>query len=420
MYLSRELAAQGAEVHVLTPEGMPGSGPRLAVPQGISVHRTFPGVVTGGVRLVSRLSALRKAKRGPGRGVTASEGEASGLASIAEASSVLNWKGRLIETISRVAARWWFPDARGEWRFFARQRLLSLLHAIDPHVVISSHEPATTLQLGMMAKTLGFPWLVDLGDPVLAEYTPRRWRRRSLRLERMTCERADAITVTTDGTRRLLVERHDVDAARVQVMTQGFDPAIGVDPCVAVFQPEFLELLFTGSFYAFRRPESLVDAVIAAPGVRLNIATSRVPASLEIRIAQHPDRIRLLGYLPHETVRALQRNADVLVNIANDNPEQVPGKVFEYLGAGRPILHLEAAAKDEAGLLIEAKRRGLRCAMDSSEIQVALAQLARLKHEGAFDAAFDLSEESVQEFSWTHIGRILGRRLALLVGGKCI
>ena len=99
-------------------------------------------------------------------------------------------------------------------------------------------------------------------------------------------------------------------------------------------------------------------------------------------------RIRLTGFLSHDQALALQRSADVLVNIANDDPVQLPGKLFEYLGAGRPILHVGGARGLEF-LLCEG-RRGIAVANDVAEIGRALDRLAAIKRADAWHHEFDL------------------------------
>ncbi|MFQ5606790.1 MAG: glycosyltransferase, partial [Candidatus Zixiibacteriota bacterium] len=42
----------------------------------------------------------------------------------------------------------------------------------------------------------------------------------------------------------------------------------------------------------------------------------------------------------------LMSEADVLVNIGNGNPYQLPSKVIEYACLGKPILHLSTGDKD--------------------------------------------------------------------------
>lgn len=405
-HLVRELLELGVEVHVLTAENWwpPTS---TQPPPGAVVHRAWPGGVAGIIALSRRWRRLRGRAENDGRPLAPSASETA-----ASTSGALNWKGRAVDRLNRVVRHYTFPDERGRWEPFARRRLEELLDSLRPDVVVSSHEPATTLRLGRVAKERGFPWVADLGDPVWSFYTPERWKEESQRIERWTCRHADRVIVTTEPAKRLMARRHDVVGSRFKVLTQGYDARPGSQAPVpaGTFDPDRLELLYVGSFYRFRDPRALVDAVLAVPQARLTIATSRAPGWLPPLADAHPDQLRLLGFVPHAQAVALQRSADVLVNIANDDPVHVPGKVYEYLGAGRPILHLGEGGEggdDVAAHLVRGLRRGLVSGGDVGSIAAALSDLASIKREGGWESRFRLGEDGVAQYSWQAIARRL-------------
>lgn len=406
-YLARELDALGHEVHVLTADlgGQTPGLPRL--PGSVTVHRSFAGPLRG-------LLAARRRQRERSRGGDAGAGDA---ASAQPLRPPRNWKQRVSEAVQGAAAFVHFPDIRGEWRPWGRRALERLLDQVRPELVISSHEPATTLELGLLARRRGLPWVADLGDPVLAGYTPRRWRGRSWRIERETCARADLVTVTTPGAASLLRERHG-GGARIEVVCQGFDaaygdagPASGPDGAAGMFDPRRLELLYTGSLYRFRRIDALLEALQANPGVRLSLAAVTVPERILQAAQALPDQLRLLGFLPHTAALALQRRADVLVSIANDDHAQVPGKIYEYLGAGRPILHL-GNGNDPTAALVTELQRGWVCASRSDPLSPLLGALAGAKARGELERGLELGHDQVHQYSWQHIARRLDALLA--------
>jgi len=76
---------------------------------------------------------------------------------------------------------------------------------------------------------------------------------------------------------------------------------------------------------------------------------------------------------------------DVLVNIANDDPCQVPGKLYEYLGARKPILHLcpdPADPADAAAALLAGTGHGVACRNDARGIARVLRAWRDLKQAG--------------------------------------
>lgn len=395
-YLCRELHRLGHDIDVLTID-LGGESPGLPeLPAGVRVHRTYPGHVRG-------LVAWRRRRRARAR-----EGGSSGDAASTAMQSRSGWKHRVSAWLQRLGERVWFPDLRGEWHRHARAKLDELLAARSPDVVVSSHEPATTLELGLRAHAAGFRWVADLADPVLAPYTPPHWRRRAQKLEAETCRRASAILVTTPLARELFASRCPAHAPIV-VFTQGFDDARA--PAEASHGPgeatTTLELLYTGSFYSFRSAGALLRAVIATPGVRLNIATIHAPDEVLEAARRYPDRIRLLGFLPHLAALDWQRRADVLVNLANQDPSQVPGKCFEYLGAGRPILHIGDASGDAVAREISSRQRGWVCAPSEPAIAAELLRLQRLHTDGRLHAGLRLDRDGVAEFGWSQLARRL-------------
>ncbi len=407
-YLCRELAARGHEIHVLT-VNLGGTTPGLPdLPATIRIHRTFAGPFRG-------LLALRREqkqkkidrRRSTGHAPSARQSEQAAL------RPPRSWKQGISERLQAISAWYWFPDIRGEWKPSTKWALRKLLPALQPDAIISSHEPATTLELGLIAKRAGYPWLADLGDPVLAPYTPSRWTKRSFKLERKVCELADHVVVTNIHAMELLASRHGRDA-RISVVQQGFDAAAPENrPSEQETASPQLELLYTGSFYSFRKADSLLAALRQNPGVRLSIAAITVPEDILACAKRMPEQIRLLGFLPHKEALARQRQADVLVNIANEDPAQVPGKFYEYLGSGRPILHLGPGASMADSLLVETGR-GWQCDNDSDAIAETLRQLRQAKITGTLPS-FPTHDESIAAFSWQRLAERIEQHLQTIV-----
>jgi len=386
-YLSGELSARGHEVHVLTADVLP---PTVALtsPEGVVMHRAFPGPLRG-IELVLTRRKLRRSDAQPGHGVPSQVGE----------QTRLNWKGRLLKRIQRWGGLLLFPDIRGEWLSPARREFLRLVDRIKPDVVITSHEPATSLQLGKLVRKKGLPWVADLGDPVLAPYTPLRWRAFARRLEAYVCRHADAVIVTSRSARQLLLQRHGGEHSRITVLTQGFGrrPLCARQAVIGV-----VELLYSGRFYQFRAPTELLAAVVATEGVRLSIASIDVPQEVLDYASKYPQKISLLGFLPHEEVLVAQQDADVLVNIGNEDPTQIPGKFFEYLGAGRPILHLsQSPGNDEVGEILGETGRGWVVENRRDAIEQQLASIARNPVQPP-----PAPDDKVMDYAWD---RIAGR-----------
>lgn len=407
-YLARELALLGHEVHVLVPDlGEPGvEFPEF--PGRVVIHRSFPGPF-GWV-------AGRANRRWRGATV-ASAGAAATQRSDA---TRLNWRGQAVDAAKRIAGLVLFPDVRAEWNPWARRALRSILAEVRPAVVITSHEPASTLPLGLHARRLGFPWVADLGDPVCAAYTPPRWRRRALALEACVSARADAVLVTNEATRSLLEERHGQDRSRCAVLPNGYDDRrlpVGEAGHAVAFDDAWLELVYAGRLYGYRDPTPLLEAVARSQGVRLTLVVPDPPAGngAEAIAAAAGENLRVLGLLPHAQVHGLLERADVLVNFGDrDQPVRTPAKLFEYLGIPRPILHVHSEGADAAASLLRGVSRGWQCEDDADALAALLAELCERKRNGRLHAGLDLAP--VPEYAHSALGRRLEALLEAAAG----
>lgn len=107
---------------------------------------------------------------------------------------------------------------------------------------------------------------------------------------------------------------------------------------------------YVGEFYLGRDPAPLFAALgrlraasHLPSACRLELigdVTSALGQPTEALLARHglADIASLTGRLPHDEALARIRSAGLLVLLAQGQPLQIPNKVFEYLGAARPIL----------------------------------------------------------------------------------
>lgn len=396
-YFSRELALQGHDVHMLVPDvgelGVDGAHG----PGRITVHRSFPGPCAW---LAAR-GGFKRGRRKEGKQAAASP------------AARLNWRGRVFDVIKRLLGVVMFPDVRAEWSPWARRKLRRVLKDIQPDVVVTSHEPASTLPLGIYAASLGYPWVADIGDPICAPYTPRRWRKRALALEARVSVLATHLVVTTSGAKSLFIERHRLEPERCTVLPNGYDdrrPQAEQDtPGNIPFEDGCLELIYAGRLYGYRDPTPLLRAVAMTPGVRLTLVVPDPPVDSSLAPLEG-ERTRVFGPMPHDEVLRLQERADVLVSLGNiDQPTQIPAKVYEYFGISTPVLHVRCAEKDLPGDLLSRMRRGWECKADDVELARLLASLQERKKEGTLHSGINIRPE--EEFSHSSLGRKLGEVL---------
>jgi glycosyltransferase involved in cell wall biosynthesis len=204
------------------------------------------------------------------------------------------------------------------------------------------------------------------------------------RLERFVVSRCDRIVFVAAGNRDEFARHYgQAVAAKFEVVPNGCDPAefdaIGTPP---VDRGGPFVLLHAGSLYAGRRsPRPLFDAVAAAIDrglidprrFRLRFLGADAPPGLHLPAALAPV-VEFLPRVPREQSLKAMMSASALLLLQPGHTVSVPGKVYEYLAAGRPILAI--AEEGEISSLIRRAGAGISVVpADAAAIADALALL---------------------------------------------
>ncbi|MCA9729499.1 MAG: glycosyltransferase, partial [Candidatus Eisenbacteria bacterium] len=257
-------------------------------------------------------------------------------------------------------------------------------------VIFASGPPFTGHWLGAkLAREHDLPLVLDFRDPwTRATFYPDRpeWAARiDRRLERSCLLQAARIVTVNEQIRdELQASAPELEADRFVVIPNGFDPADFAG--IARHPSRHWTIAHVGSLFASRVPYTLLEVLerwiaedpTVADEVRLRLVGRVCPEMIE-RVSRPPlsEIVIQDGYVSHaESVQAMV-DADVLLLLTNEgahDPGMITGKVFEYLGAGRPILTL--AESGEATRILEMTGRGCAVAPRSAaEIRSALTSL---------------------------------------------
>ncbi len=254
---------------------------------------------------------------------------------------------------------WIVPDGKLIWMPFGLAWALTRPPAARADIVLSSLPMPSTAILGdRIARAWHVPHVIDYRDPWTgAFYMPSRWpplRRFEAGWERRLVSRASAV-VAVPGVPESLPE---VDVP-VTVIDNGYDEAdfIGVEPrrISGGFVIAHLGLLWKERgldplVAAFRRlgsarPELLERAHFVQAG-RFDAHVARQLDQLAREIG-----VTRLATLTHREAIACMLGADLLY--LPTGHDHVPGKTYEYLRSGRPILGLAARESHLQRLLNE-------------------------------------------------------------------
>ncbi|RMF59874.1 MAG: glycosyltransferase [Calditrichaeota bacterium] len=306
---------------------------------------------------------------------------------------------------------------------------LKVIRQENIQAIFSSAPPYTTHLIARnLKRATGLPWVADFRDSWIGWLSTPQWRpapSRAVerRMERSVLAEADRILTVSEGVKEDLLSRHPhLRDARWSLLPNGFDPEDFPPKTKNECVRDRLILTYSGSLYGPRNPEYLIRALEAmqqngTPALehlRLRLV-GRVGQPILDRIDSSPVRelFEFKPYMSHQASLALLQESDVLLLIIDDVPASrgiLTGKLFEYIGAGKPILAL--APDGEAADLIRAHGLGrVVHPKNVSEIRDALAELIELKSNGKLQVKLDRAVK--EKFD----RKTLTRRLAEILDG---
>lgn len=259
------------------------------------------------------------------------------------------------------------PDDALGWLPFAVRAAEQAIAARRPDLIYASGGPFTALiAAAVVHQRSGVPWVAELRD-LWADnhYYPYPLARRAVdaAIERQTLRSAATLVTVSDPLAQTLRDRYPMPVA---VITNGFDPADYPGPRTIV-DDDILRLVYTGTIYPGRQDAGPLFAALATLGpaaervrvIAYGYGTQALLASAAAVGLSH--LVELRGHVAHHTALAAQRDADVLLLLRwNDATDRgvLTGKLFEYLGARRPII-APGSVDDAAARLIRARAAGV-------------------------------------------------------------
>ncbi len=330
----------------------------------------------------------------PGRGAAPAARRPAGGGAAGATTPRPTWRRRLSQVRADVQH---FPDKQVGWLAAMTAALRRLCATWRPDLLYVSGPPFSPfVGVGRVARAEGIPWVAEFRDRWADD--PYRvgasWRRRvDAWLERLAMRGVAAVVTVSEPWAQAFAAKFHVPVATVM---NGFDPSVWEGLAAAAAPPGLpLRLLHAGTVYPERRdPGALFEAVrhgdFAPDELRLVFYGQHLDYLAE-QVRRHvvADFVETHAPVPYRESLRLQRESDVLLLLQWNDPADdgnVPGKVFEYLAARRPILGLGPLAGIPARLVRERRAglfsndpdaiaRQLRCWIDEKRQQGRLADL---------------------------------------------
>jgi glycosyltransferase involved in cell wall biosynthesis len=323
------------------------------------------------------------------------------------------WK----EKIARfIRGNFFLPDPRKGWNPYALSKALQIIKQNQIEVVFTAGPPHSTHLVGMaLKKQTSVFWVADLHDYWTNIAYLENFYRTSLaewidnRLERSVLLNSDAVMTHCESSKRYFSQKHGLSLEKIRVHSIGFDEELfeaakSVKPRPAQPKTEFI-IAYTGTIAGFYGADAIFAAMSLA---KKNWISTKIKLVLvgktDYAIQSMPKKydleteVEFLGYKSHrESVEVLlQSHALFLVNpICEAERIHVPGKLYEYLAAQKPIINLAPLDSEVAQIILDCKagKTFLR-----SQIQEIANYLIELAQQSSLGQNFEVRQEKIEKY----------------------
>lgn len=278
-------------------------------------------------------------------------------------------QGAMEKLMLWIRGNFFIPDARKNWIKPSIKAILEILEKEQINTIITTGPPHSLHLIGKgLQSQKQLTWIADFRDPWTSIGYHKKLRlmkfaqHRHKALERAVLQAANQIIVTSESCK---AEFEVLTQKPITVITNGYEPYKGEE----VPLDNRFTLSHIGSLLADRDPKGLwqalselvaeKDGFAHALSIQLmGVVGEGTQKSLEdFGLTPY---CSFLGYRSHTEAREHQMASQVLLLLEIDSEETkgiIPGKLFEYLAAKRPILAI-GPPDWEAGTMVSQMEAG--------------------------------------------------------------
>lgn len=352
--MAKYLPRCGYEVHVLKAgnAGGPVQDPMLLrqIPPEVNVYEAFTPEIPFVIRqkLWSRLMGRN--------GSTATAAAASRPAPV--------WK----RWLGSAATRLFCPEPEILWVPFALRKARRIIRRHGIESVLITVPPFSALVVGTKLKK-EFPslrFISDFRDEWLSFYLKdfdfqrnEHTRRRAEAIERETVELSDLVVAVNESSRDEIRRRYPEQPDRkFVVIPNGYDPSVFAGFVPRVNRSPRMLVTHVGTVYKTASPRYYLDAADGLPAELLSQLETRfigrIAESERSSLENRQSKVSITEFVPQaEAIQHMEDTDYLLLTMTNDI--SVPGKLFEYMATGKPILAITSPGNEVDRILRETK-----------------------------------------------------------------
>lgn len=311
------------------------------------------------------------------------------------------------------------PDPRVFWVKPSTRYLKKIIQQENIEVVISTGPPHSMHLIGCrLKKHFGdkINWIADFRDPwtKIDFYETlnvgKRADRKQHRLEKEVVRTSDTLVSVSKSWGD---DFKEMGAKSVKIITNGFD----VSDYPFANEKEVNHFLIThiGSINSDRNPKVLWQAmqelIAENPDFKKDlriqlIGNVHLNVIADVEKAGLTENVSYVSYLPHKEALAALNNSSISLLLLNNTKNVdgiIPGKLFEYMGVGNPILTIGVPSGDTGELI---KENGLGAISDFDDVEGAKESVLDFYQLYQSNNLQMFSKDKLEKFSIQHISEL--------------
>lgn len=263
---------------------------------------------------------------------------------------------RVIKVLRKLKNSFVIPDMYNVWANEAAKTGIELNKTVKFDVMFSMHEPPSSHICAYKIKK-AFPnlkWITYWSDPWLKDST----RENSFiikkiieaKMEKNTVNLSDKFIFVTEQNRQDYINTYNLERDKTYLVTRGYDQKlyneILLDQKPDLIKNDKINIIYAGEIFSkLRDINPFIEAVNQikkenySEYQKMNILFfGNIDDSIAKKNLEKIENAKVFGRISFNKALGFMLNSEILLLFGNRNSNQIPAKVYEYLGAKGSIL----------------------------------------------------------------------------------
>jgi len=261
-------------------------------------------------------------------------------------------KKSLFQKISGyIRANFFLPDARVGWKPYAIKAASKIIDEQKIDAIITTGPPHSTHLIGQSLKAkYKLPWIADFRDPWTEifnnQYLPftEASKAKDKKMEASVLRDCDIATVIGNGMKTVFPSAY---TSKMHVITNGYDE-VDYDRSLKPETDKF-RMRYVGNLFSNQNIEAFWKAIVELKKENTDFAKDfeleligKADSAISDSIDEYDlgDTVKFVSFIPHQDAIRKMQTASILLSVIPEvvnNKLIITGKIFEYMGSGRPI-----------------------------------------------------------------------------------